>query len=349
MFVVEVIESVPAVIGSPEELRYARSLAERVRLNRAILKNKYHYLPVDSVGHENYVPVGRGIKTSVFCGAWRSYVVCKNTELHEGKFLNGVDVTGKVVVHLQHLYCNKSSCPVCFISGWSVREARSIEGRIDEGVRLGFGKPEHITVSVAVVDRDLPESVFRKRCRLALLDRGVIGGEMTFHGYRIDRLRGCLVWSPHYHCLGFIEHGFDRCRECVHDRGDCALCDGLKGREVRGYVKDRYLVKVHDIRKTVFGTAHYQLNHAAIRVGIRRFQSVTWFGVCSYRKYKSAKLKAVTLCAVCGGEMSRCGHVGRRHIVKDLGHADYVPVFVDDEFDVSGAPNYVDLGGGSCV
>jgi hypothetical protein len=323
-----------------------RSFSERLRLNRAILKNKYWVLPVDDVGHENYMPVGRAVKSSELCGSWRSYMVCKNTDLHEGKLLHGVDCTGKVVVRHKHLWCNKSSCPVCFISGWSVREARAIEGRINEGIRLGFGKPEHVTVSVALADRDLPEPAMRERSRVALVDRGVIGGCMMFHGYRIDRSRNVLVWSPHFHVLGFIKHCFDKCRECVHARGDCASCDGFKGREVRGYAKDGYLVKVLGSRKTVFGTAHYQLNHATIRVGIKRFQSVTWFGICSYSKFKSVKLKAKVLCPVCSSEMSRSAYVGKRHIVKDLGNPDYQPVFVDDEFSL-GEPNYVDLGGGS--
>lgn len=341
---VDVVESVGFVGGSVEEVRYARSLFERVRLNRAILKNKYWYLPVDN--HENYQPVGRGLKASTFCGGWRSYMICRHTELHEGKLLHGVDCSGKVVVKHQHLWCNKSSCPVCFISGWSTREARRIEGRINEGVKLGFGKPEHITVSVAVVDRGLPESVFREKCRIALFDRGVIGGQMTFHGYRIDRRRNVLYWSPHFHILGFIKGGFDRCRDCVHDRGDCRSCSGFKGREVRGYAKDAYLVKVHDIRKTVFGTAHYELNHATIRIGIKRFASVTWFGVCSYSKFKSVKLKAEVLCPACRSEMVRSVYVGKRHIVKDLGDPDYLPVFVDGEFGENGEPNYIDVVGG---
>jgi hypothetical protein len=38
--------------------------------------------------------------------------------------------------------------------------------------------------------------------------------------------------------------------------------------------------------------------------------------------------------------------VGSRRIVKDVGHADYVPLFVDDEFDENGEPNYIDVDGG---
>ena len=31
--------------------------------------------------------------------------------------------------------------------------------------------------------------------------------------------------------------------------------------------------------------------------------------------------------------------------MKDIGSPDYVPLFVDDEFDESGQPNYVEVGG----
>jgi hypothetical protein len=324
---------------------FDRSFSERLRLNSAILKNKYWSLPVDDVGHENYEPVGRGLKSSEFCGRWVSLSVCKNVEGHNGVFLHDVDFTGKVVVRHNHMWCSKSSCPVCFIRGWSVREARKMDARLAVGVKRGLGKVEHISVSVAVADRDLPEPVMRAKCRAALFDRGVSGGCMIFHGYRIDRSRNVLVWSPHYHSLCFIMGGFDVCRFCVHEREDCSSCTAFKGREVRGYAKDGYLVKVHDVRKTVIGSCHYQLNHATIRVGIKRFQSVTWFGSCACRKFKSEKVKAEVLCPVCSSEMVKSVYVGKHHIVKDIGDLAYVPLFLDDEFD-GGLPNYIELVGG---
>jgi hypothetical protein len=115
---------------------------------------------------------------------------------------------------------------------------------------------------------------------------------------------------------------------------------------VRGYAKDGYLVKVLAERKTVVGSAWYQLNHATVRVGVKRFQSVTWFGLVSYGKFKSVKVKSESLCPACDGEMVRSFYMGKRHIVKDVGSADYVPLFVDDEFDEDGVPNYADAVGG---
>lgn len=103
-----------------------RSLNERLRLNHAILNNKYWFLPVDDEGHENYIPVGRGVRSSEFCGRWTSLSVCKNVEGHKGVSLGGTDCTGKVVVRHNHMWCSNSKCPVCFIRGWSTREARSI-------------------------------------------------------------------------------------------------------------------------------------------------------------------------------------------------------------------------------
>jgi hypothetical protein len=109
---------------------------------------------------------------------------------------------------------------------------------------------------------------------------------------------------------------------------------------------DGYIVKVFDKRKTVFGTAWYQLNHSTIRTNVKRPHACTWFGVCGNRKFKSAKLESKDVCPACNEEMVRCAYSGKRHIVKDIGDARYQAWFVDDEFDSSGLPNYVDVGGG---
>ncbi|MCJ7425228.1 hypothetical protein MUP01_13320 [Candidatus Bathyarchaeota archaeon] len=319
------------------------SFARRLQLNRAILKNKYWFLPVDNVGHENYVPVGRGARTSDFCGRWVTYKVCKNVEGHKGVSVGDLDCTGKVVVRHKHLWCHKSSCPVCFNRGWSVREAHAIVGRIVEGEKRGLGLAEHITVSPKVTDHGLPESVLRVKCRKALLDRGVEGGCMIFHGFRENKERGCLEWSPHYHVLGFVV-GREKCRKCKMTcfRG----CGGFVDRNYRCGEEDGYLVKVHGKRKTVFGTAWYQLNHATIRLGVRRFHVVTWFGSASYCKFKGQKPVSEDTCPACGGEMVRSVYVGKRHIAKEVGDPDYVAWFVDDELDSLGEPNYIDVVGG---
>jgi hypothetical protein len=105
-----------------------KTFADRLRLNRSILKNKYWVLPYDDTGHRSYAPVGRGHQTSDFCGRWVSLSVCKDVEAHKGVVIDGVDYTNKFVAFHNHMWCTSSSCPICFNRGWSVRGARNIEG-----------------------------------------------------------------------------------------------------------------------------------------------------------------------------------------------------------------------------
>ena len=328
-----------------------KDFSRRLLLNSAIVENLYWVLLVDDKGHENFVPVGRGVPSSPLCGKHAGINICDNMEGHKSVSVGGRDCTDMVVIRHRHWWCKRSLCPVCFIRGWSVRGAGSISKRLEEGVRRGFGKVEHVVVSPRVVDRKLSESVLRKKCRDALFDRDVLGGCMIFHGYSLDRKRRVLVWSPHYHALCFFLHdGFDRCRACVHVREDCASCDGVKGKEVRGYAKDGILVKVLAERETsyvdgkpnIFGTAFYQLNHSTVRVGIKRFHAVTWFGICGNRKYASPKVEVKVTCPACGDVMKRSVYVGSRPFVKDVGSPDYEAISLRRKFGDDGSPNFID-------
>jgi hypothetical protein len=180
----------------------------------------------------------------------------------------------------------------------------------------------------------------------AMLVRGVLGGAMIFHGFRIDKVRKVLVWSPHFHSLSFISGGFDVCRECVHERGDCRSCNAFKGREVREYAKDGYLVTVQAKRKTVFGTAWYQLNHATVRMGLKRFHVVTYFGVCGCSKLKGKKLKPDVVCPACGSDMPRRVPLGFVDFSKDVGDPNYRKVFPCDRLRSDGSPMFADACGG---
>jgi hypothetical protein len=325
-----------------------KAFRERLAMNHQLLQKKYWFLPVDDVGHENYVPVGRGKRTSLLCSLWTSVSVCKDVAAHNGITVKGMDCTGKVVAWHHHLWCHNPLCPLCFIRGWSVRGAKAIAARLEEGIRRGLGKVEHITVSPKFADHDKPFEVIKKMCLDALKDRGVPSGSEIFHGFRVDIERNVLKWSPHWHALAFCEgQGFDRCRGCVHSYGDCDACSGFKGREVRGYKKDEVLVKVHKERNTIFGTAFYLLNHATIKLGIKRFHVVTYFGECGNRKYASGKSESKAVCPACGGEGVKC--YPRHHLVKDIGSRDYKALFVDEEFDEDGEPRYIEIVGGGHI
>ena len=326
-----------------------KSYSRRLQLNSAIFKNPYWVLPVEDEGRSNFEPVGRGVQTSPLCGRWVGVNTCKNVSKHEGIVFRGVDYTGKVVVH-RHLWCFKSSCPVCFIRGWSKRGACNVDARVNTGVKRGLGKVEHVMVSVSEVDRDLPESVFRKKCRKILLDCGV-SGCMIFHGFRRDKERNVLVWRPHYHVLGFIEGGYARCRDCGR-KWDCLKgCGGFDDRAWQTFQKSGYYVKVfaergksyYEDKDNIFGTAYYQLNHATIKLGVKRFHAVTWFGVCGNRKFESEKVDVKVTCPLCCDEMGRSVYVGKERIVKDVGHPDYKAVFPMSEFGEDGEPNFIDV------
>lgn len=322
---------------------YSRRLAQRVRLNRQILENKYWFLPVYDKGHENYMPVGRGDVSSDHCGRWVSYHICEDVDAHKGVVKNGVDYTDMMVVRNKHLWCHRSACPICFIRGWSVRQAMFIDARLAVAVERGFGKVEHVIVSPSKEDYDLSESALRVKARKIAVASGVNGYCMIFHGFRIDRKRDVLAWRPHYHILGFVDGGYDRCRRCKG--GDCYGCDGIQGRCYRAYQKSGYIVRVLDERQTVYGTCWYQLHHSTIRLGIKRFHVVTWGGRCAHNNFKTGELKpmAEQVCPICEGEMDRVFYVGERRFAKNVGDVDYKAWFavhvseIDDFIDAVGS------------
>jgi hypothetical protein len=316
-----------------------RRLAERLKLNKRLLENKYWFLPYDNRGHEDMMPVGRGDKYSDFCGKHRGWQVCKNVDQHGGKVVKGVDYTNKVAVKHQVFRCNSSSCSVCFALAWALRLARSMAGRLEEGVKKGFGKIEHATCSVPKEDYGLSVDVMRKRALLVCLDRGFHSGGMIFHGFRMNKLRTLLVYSPHFHILGFIRGGYG-CRDCDHKWNCTAGCGGFDDGAWRGFQKDGYWVKVHDERKSIVGSCWYQLNHSTVRVGVRRFQVVTWFGVLANRKMKSFPVKARVICPACGADMERSIYKGKKHVCLDFSAEEYAEAFADDEFDDVGDPNW---------
>ena len=331
--------------------KYKREFERRLRLNRQILKNKYWFLPYEDSGKEFFQPVGRGVKSSEFCGAHRGFKVCKDVEAHKGVVKDGVDYTGKIVVRHKHWWCTKPSCPVCFIRGYAVRQARFFERRLDEAVKRGFGKVEHIIVSPCKEDYDLPEKVLREKVREALRVRGVYAGGMIFHCFRIDRERNVLKVGKHYHVLGFVLGGY-KCRGCKRKNNCLKGCGGFDDRSYQAFLKDGYIVKVTGERVTVFGTAWYQLNHASVKVGLKRFHTVTWFGKTAYNNFKvegvdlKAELKAEVVCPVCGSEMVDCRYDGDLHFAKNVGDVDYVAWF---GVDACHSSDFVEIigGGGS--
>ena len=86
----------------------------------------------------------------------------------------------------------------------------------------------------------LSESALRKKCRDVLFDRGIVGGSMIFHGYRVDKERDVLAWRPHYHALAFIEGGYARCRNCSRKWNCLKGCGGFDDRAWQAFYYIRF-------------------------------------------------------------------------------------------------------------
>lgn len=149
--------------------------------------------------------------------------------------------------------------------------------------------------------------------------RGIVGGVLIFHGFRYNKHKR-WYWSPHFHVLGFILGGY-RCRSCTKQcfKG----CGEFEDRKYRCYEKDCCIVRVLGKRKTVGGTAWYQLNHASVKVGVVRFHVATWFGVCSYRKLKVTTEYKKNVCPICHHELVRLMYIGWKRFVLDRNAPEY--------------------------
>jgi hypothetical protein len=286
--------------------------------------------------HGDFQLVGHGERTNDKCGKFSSYYGCVRSELHNIRTLYGVNYTGKAYVRKVFHSCDKPSCPICFKYGWAVRECIKIEARLKEGAKH-FGKAEHIVTSVPVADYGLSYEDMRKKAVKALSDRGVVGGVLIFHGFRYN-MRHYWYWAPHFHCLGFLIGGYARCRNCRIQH--CSTCDGFEGRTRKMFLKDGFIVKVLGERRTVGGTAWYQLNHSSIKKDVRRFHVATWFGNCSYRKLKVTAEMRKKLCPICEHELVKLSYYGGKYIDNDRSKPDYVSAFCPD-LEEDGRPAWV--------
>jgi len=301
------------------------------------LKDDNDEEPMDSnFNHGDFQLVGHGEKTNGECGNFSGYYGCPRGELHDIITLQGINYKGKAYVRKVFHSCDKPSCPICFRWGWAARESKKIEIRLKEAARH-FGDAEHIVASVPVRDYGCSYEDMRKKAVKALSDRGVVGGVLIFHGFRYN-MRHYWYWSPHFHCLGFIIGGYARCRGCRSQL--CSKCDGFEGRTRRMFLKDGFIVKVLGERKTVGGTAWYQLNHSSLKVGVRRFHIATWFGNCSYRKLKVTAEMRKQVCPICQHDLVKLRYFGSKEISLDKDAPEFSRDFVTD-IEEDGRPVWV--------
>jgi len=262
--------------------------------------------------------VGKDKVTNGYCGTFKCFYGCARVELHNKITLDGVKYRNKVYVRKVFNSCDKPSCPVCYKFGWAVRQAGKIEMRLAEASKR-FGLVEHIVATVPPKFYGLSLEALRIKIVKVLKARGIIGGVLIFHGFRYN-LSKSWYWSPHFHVLGFILGGYP-CRSC---KKKCYKgCGEFEDRKYRCYEKDGCIVRVLGKRKTVGGTAWYQLNHASVKKGVVRFHVATWFGVCSYRKLKVSAEYQKNVCPICGHILVRLDYFGVKCFVLDRNSPDY--------------------------
>lgn len=240
-----------------------------------------------------------------------------------------------------------------------------------KGIRhQGLGLIEHFIDSVPKCDYGLTFERLKAKAIKSLRSRGCLGGGLIFHAERFANFeeakkRGVPIgyyFSPHWHCLGFLDGGYSRCRNCpnvwkgfdgeihVKEAAKCMACSGFEGRTRREYLKEGgkfgaglsgsgYVVKIKGARKSVFGTCWYQLNHSTL-VKSKRDRVIVWWGVCSYNKLKMTKEDRVKRdsCPICGLPMQPVRRIGSVEVLGDDGwHRE----FEDDFLDKEGRPNWV--------
>jgi hypothetical protein len=265
--------------------------------------------------------VGMEEATNVKCGTYLCLRGCSDLEAHAGVVVDGVLCTGKAFMQKVLRSCDRPTCKVC-LNSWKVRLANAIGSRLFE-LSKSLGKIEHILCCPPEKDFGLSYEDIKKKSIEVLKCRG-IDGVMVVHAFR-GHDRKSTKFSIHWHVMGFIVGGFDRCRGCVHKRGDCKACSGFKGRQVRGFAEDGWIVKVLSERKSVYakyldkgetfkanvvGTLVYELGHATVLRGVNRFRVSTWFGKCSYSTGKVSVMVKNRACPICGQELVKYAYRG---------------------------------------
>lgn len=288
-------------------------------------KNSFHLGSIRMVGWAQ--------ATNEYCGKWFGKgKACLTPEKHtELMFLDGKLFDSRRKTDFLPIInsCNKPSCSVCY-ERYAIREADSITFRLSLIKKhldhVVWGDVEHVQIYLPIKFWSLGYDELIKIMEKGLEARGFSGVIIPHHA-RFKRDRGVWVLGVHGHALGFVKETMRKCRGCGHcdDKGDrfaCKGCSGFYGKSLELWKKDKLIVEVLPKRKSVFGTAFYQLTHATYDTSKKRHNVVHWMGVCSYRQAKISKVERIVerkkwlrehraKCRICGGEMGigrYCGH-----------------------------------------
>jgi hypothetical protein len=263
--------------------------------------------------HEGILPVAKSTKIKGYgwrlpghgdayadCGSKR-YKGCLNVEAHSQESLLAYSregllekMVGHVFVKIYRRSCARAECPVCYES-WAAKEARKIAWRL-----LAWkngGRPIHVIVSVPkrLYNLRFDFVEIKRRAYSVLKKTGFLGGSCIFHPFRMNKKLNRWYFSPHFHVIGY---GW------IH---------GTK----ENYNRHGWIVKNARVRKTVFGTAMYQLSHAGIHEG---HHTVTWFGRLSYNKLKVFPMPEVEeRCPICKQKLQGLWYFGSEDLPEKEG------------------------------
>lgn len=306
------------------------------------------------VGKFEYELVGHGQVTNGKCGMYMGLWGCLRTELHSQVGLDGVSHKDEVFIRLGHHSCNNFRCPKCYKYGASSRAADKIEARVLACSKYlaGMGEngvAEHIIHSVPPKSYGLSFKDLKAEAIRTLKARGVWAAVLIFHPARYHNYEEFLrsgtsnelnwFYSPHWHVIGFIKNGYGRCRCCPEFRrygsksrtryGSpvCLGCSGYEGVTRKLYEVDGYISKVEPARVTIRGTAFYQLTHAGLLCGVKKFSPYSYFGVLASRKLKVVVEKHKNRCCLCLHDLIKVQYFGIRKIITDLTNPKFVRSF----------------------
>lgn len=227
------------------------------------------------------------------CGAWRSKG-CLNVEGHVQEGLEE-KMAGKVFVRRYQRTCMRAECPTCYES-WAGKEAAKIQHRLRMAPKKG--RPIHLIVSppMEACVRSTYEQL-RRRAYVVAKNSGFRGGSCIFHPCREDKQTKRWYFSPHFHMIGY----------------------GWIVRTKEGYEEHGWIVKNARIRKTVSGTALYQLSHAGIhKDGRYGRKTITWFGELSYNKLRvRPQDPEKESCPICGQKLRPLWYFGVENLPEE--------------------------------
>jgi len=158
--------------------------------------------------------------------------------------------------------CFSPKCPICWLY-WCRRASSRVTDRIKSYLSVHKKlKVIHVVASVPSESYFWSVTKLRRFAQKIVKKAGFWGGSCIFHPFRQVPESGLWYFSPHFHFIGV----------------------GWIKNTAKLYLETEWIIKNVKVRKTIFGTAFYQLTHAGVWYGERRRSTTTWFGVMSYNQ-----------------------------------------------------------------